>query len=127
MQVVSVAPNSTAAVLAQNQFNKPPAAGDQFFIARVRTTFIGQGSSRLGHLGRFRALGPAGVSYTQFDTSANCGVIPDEITENEAFSGGTIEGNICWEVRSPDAGSLLMFDSPIGSDPAKRVWYRLTP
>lgn len=60
-----------------------------------------------------RTVGPASVGYSTFENSA--GVIPDEITDSEVFNGGSIEGNVGWEIKSVDANSLLMYDKPLFS------------
>ena len=65
-------------------------------------------------LNRLRAVGPSAVSYNAFDDT--CGVIPEEISDADVFPGGTIEGNVCWQVQSPDAASLVMYDDPLVSD-----------
>jgi len=112
--VLGTTPDATAAVLAENQFNDPPEPGSQFFIATVRASYVGDGSeSFLGDF-RLRAVGASAVEYTTFENS--CGVIPNPITSNDVFPGGTIEGNVCWQVRSSDASSLVMYDEPPADD-----------
>ena len=120
--VVSVTPDATAAVMAANQFNDPPAAGRQFFIARVSATYIGAGSARLSASYRLRAVGPAAVSYSTFNDS--CGVIPDELGDPDVFTSGTLTGNVCWSVAAGDAPALVMFDEPLSSN-ATRYFFRL--
>jgi hypothetical protein len=39
--VLSTTPDGTAQVMAENQFNSPPAVGDQFFIATVQAKYTG--------------------------------------------------------------------------------------
>jgi hypothetical protein len=107
--VTSATPNATAQVLAENMFNDPPAAGDQFYMVRVRATYTGAGSQGFDGTYRLRSVGASAVEYTTF--SNDCGVIPDQITPNQVFTGGTIEGNVCWEVKSSDAPSLVMYDN----------------
>jgi hypothetical protein len=114
VRVESITPDATAAVLAENMFNDPPPAGDQFFIARVSATYTGAGSESFGGSFRLRAVGASAVSYSTFEDS--CGVIPDEISSADVFTGGTVSGNVCWQIRSSDAASLLMYDDAIGSD-----------
>ena len=108
MSVVSYSPDATAAVLAENMFNDPPAAGKQFAIVRVRATYTGASSDSFGGSFRLRAVGSSNVSHSTF---ANyCGVIPDEISSATLFPGGTIEGNVCFEVTAADASSLMLYD-----------------
>jgi hypothetical protein len=104
--------------------NDPPAPGFQFFIVRVQATFTGQGSAKAfsGHY-RLRAVGSAGVSYSTFEN--RCGVIPDEVTDAEVFTRGTIAGNECWAVRSADVGSLVMYDDPFLGNDANRKFFAL--
>lgn len=109
VHVEDITPNANAIVANENMFNDPPAAGKQFFIARVSATYTGPGSDRFDGSYRLRAVGNSAVSYSTFENS--CGVIPNEISDTETFTGGTVTGNVCWEVQSSDTGSLVMFDS----------------
>ena len=121
IKVIGTTPDATAQVLAENQFNDPPAAGRQFFMARVRAKYLGSGSDKFDSTFRLRAVGASAVEYTTFDNS--CGVIPNAMPDPEVFPGGTIEGNVCWSVLSTDVGSLLMADKPLLVD--DRVWFGL--
>jgi hypothetical protein len=114
VRVVSTIPDATALVMAENQFNDPPAPGKQFFIVRVRATYVGTGADSFDGTFRLRAVGPSAVSYNAFDDT--CGVIPEEISDSDVFPGGTIEGNVCWQVQPPDAASLVVYDDPLVSD-----------
>lgn len=108
LTVVSTTPYANDVVAAHNQFNDPPAAGRQFYIVRVRAAYVGNRSDSFGASYRLRAVGTSAVSYSTFEDS--CGVIPDEVTSATVFPGGTIEGNVCWSVRSSDVESLVMYD-----------------
>jgi hypothetical protein len=109
--VLSVIPDATNAVLRENQFNHPPKAGNQFFLARIQAKYTGSGSDTFGGSYRLRAVGPSSVGYTTFENSA--GVIPDPLPDSELFSDGVVEGYIGWEIKSSDANSLVMYDNPI--------------
>jgi hypothetical protein len=111
--VVSVTQNATSQVLAKNQFNKPPVAGQQFFIARISATYAGAVSHSFGASFRLRAVGATAVSYSIFQNG--CGVIPDPISDNEVFTSGTVVGNVCWAIQSADASSLVMYDESVVS------------
>ncbi|MFL5818401.1 MAG: hypothetical protein ACJ76L_12480 [Conexibacter sp.] len=123
VRVVSVTPDATAAVLAENMFNEPPAPGWQFYVARVRATYLGADSAAYDGGYRLRAVGDSNVGYRSFIDS--CGVAPDELSDAEVFGGGTIEGNVCWSVRAADAASLVMYDVGEGLDDP-RVYFSLT-
>lgn len=123
MSVVSSLPDGDAEIAAENQFNDAPASGRQFFIVRVRATFTGEGSSGFDGGFRLLAVGDGGNVYSTFEDS--CGVVPDALSSAETFSGGTIEGNICFEVRSTDAPSLRVFDSE--QERPSRPYFRAVP
>ena len=114
VKVISVTPNATAAVLAENQFNDSPAPGRQFFIARVSATYVGVGHSRFDGSYRVRVVGNSGVVLTTFGNS--CGVIPDELPDPDVFPSGNVTGNLCWEVSASDASSLVAVDRPFLMD-----------
>lgn len=98
--------NANEEVEAHNQFNDPPDEGKQFFMARVRLTYEGEGSDTFFAGFRLDAVGDSNVAYHAYE----CGDIPDELPYDEVFKGGTIEGNVCWEIETSDVASLLMFD-----------------
>lgn len=122
--VLDVVPDATNIILRENMFNNPPTAGNQFFLARVRAKYSGEDSDTFGGSYRLRAVGPSSVGYSTFQNSP--GVIPDLLPDSEVFSGGVIEGNIGWEVKSSDASSLVMYDSPISfGDNEDRIYMAL--
>ena len=92
-------------------------------MLRVTATYLGSGSAGFQGSYRLRAVGAASVSYSQFEHS--CGVIPDELSETEVFTGGTITGNACWAIRSSDATSLVLYDDPARSVP-QRLFFALS-
>ena len=134
--VVSVLPDANAVVKAENQSNSPPAAGNQFFLATVSVKYSGEdsGTFKCHHL---KALGPSHVGYAACRSS--CGRIPDGLRFDqllspgtiqvltggtvEEVSRGTIQGNVCWEVPSTDAGELVMSASEL----PEQVYWSLTP
>jgi hypothetical protein len=122
--VLSVTPDANDVVAGENQFNDPPAEGNQFYIARVEVTYLGQGSGDPGFALNFQAVGDRNVGYTTFDDS--CGVIPESgLDAGELFPGGSVEINVCWQVASEDVESLLMYVEPLFSFDAEPVWFAL--
>lgn len=122
--VMSTIPDATNIILQENMFNKQPMAGNQFFLARVQAKYTGAGSATFGGSYRLRAVGPSSVGYSTYENSP--GVIHDPLPDSEVFSGGVIEGNIGWEIKSSDAGSLVMYDNPISfGDSKDRVYMAL--
>jgi hypothetical protein len=97
---------ATEAVLTENQFNEPPAEGNRFVVWRVAVTNLGSEPTQPAIGLSFSSVGPSAVAY---DYEATCGVVPDELSSfRTLYPGGTIEGNLCWEVTDSDAESLLM-------------------
>jgi uncharacterized coiled-coil protein SlyX len=124
VKVVDVIPNATDQVMAENQFNDPPADGHQFFMVRISMTNNGSESASYQRIANFQVVGKSAVAYQTFD--ASCGLIPDELPNAEVFPGGTIEGNVCWSVKTSDAKSLIMFaDSYVTFDEKDRVYFSL--
>lgn len=111
LEVLGSVPDATGAVLAENQFNSPPPPGEVFSIARVRATRTAAGSDSFGGSYRLRVVGSAAVVYTTFEHS--CGVIPDELPSAQVFTGGAVEGNVCWSVPAGEVSSLVLVDSPV--------------
>ncbi len=109
ISVVSYTPDATTAVLAENMFNDPPAAGNVFSITRVTALKGGASPGSFGGSYRLRAVGSSNVSYSTFDNW--CGVIPGPLSSTDVFPGGSITGNVCWEVPTGDAATLVMFDA----------------
>jgi hypothetical protein len=110
LRVISVTPNANKAIQAENPFNIPPKAGHQFFIARIEAKYTGRGSSHFDGYYRLRTVGSQAVAYSTFENP--CGIIPDELPDPEVFTGGVINGNVCWEIRAGEGASLVMFDEP---------------
>ena len=122
--VVDVVPDASDQVMAENQFNDPPAEGRQFFLVTVAlTNNSDEPASPLSVVG-FSAVGESAVSYESFEDS--CGVVPGELSISEVFPGGTTEGAICWSVRTEDVESLVMYtDSYVTFDNEDRVYFAL--
>ena len=122
--VLGVQPDATSAVLAAYQFNDAPEEGNQFFIVTVRAKYLGPDSTRFSGSLRLRSLGDSGVVYTTFQN--RCGVVPDVLPDPELFTNGMVEGNVCWQITSSDANSLVMFKDPSGfSFEGGRAWFAL--
>ena len=124
VSVLSVTPNANDVVAAENQFNDPPADGNQFFLARVSVTYNGSATGNPGIELNFQAVGAKSTSYTVFNNP--CGVYPDQnYPVTELFGGGSAEFNVCWQIDSDDADSLEMYVEPSFSYNAEPVWFSL--
>lgn len=109
IQVDSVTPDGTQAVLDQNSFNEVPEAGRQFFIATITGTNNGTVADTFDGNFRLRVRGADGAVYTAFGDA--CGVTPNEWDEDiEVAPGQSITGNLCWSIPSDQVANLRMFD-----------------
>lgn len=99
----------TRDVMAENEFNDPPARGREFVLAKVRATREAgdKGLQNLRQVVQLLAIGDRRVAY---DPERDwCGVVPDELdVQAEVAVGGTIEGHVCWSVVDSDVDSLVM-------------------
>ena len=106
--VIGTRPDSTAAVLAENQFNDPPVEGREFVIIETELTYVGTTSSIVFADTDFSAVGAGGITYGS-NSDDWCGVIPDKLNEfTEVFTGGTLSGNLCYSVPTEDIDSLVL-------------------
>jgi hypothetical protein len=93
-------------VIAENEFQEPPAEGNQCALVSISITFVGEGSGNPFELS-FQTVGDEAVSYQVF--GGNCLIIPDALPLAEVFEGGVLTGNIAFEIASTDADSLVLF------------------
>lgn len=122
LKVDSITPDATAIVMAENMFNEAPAPGRQFFIATVTVTNVSSGDTRFRDAD-LRSVGSLNIPYTTFTNS--CGVIPNSFlfAGSEAFPGGSLTRNVCWQVSTGEAGNLQMFHEPLFG--GSRVFFAL--
>ena len=125
--VLSVTPNANKRIAEHAYSYQGPKEEHQFFIARLAIVRIGEGSAE--RPSGMKAVGGSNVAYSSYCRNS----LPDELRYPEVFPGGSVEGNICFEVRSTDVGSLVMFYDPrsrqggtIYRHPADRRYFALT-
>ena len=124
LQVVDVLPDATDQVLAENQFNEPPAPGETFVFVRIEATYTGSDTGTPWVDLNFNVVGDLNLGYSQ--STNTCGVIPDEGYEApELFEGGTTEFNACWSVPEDEVSSLVMYVEEGFSFEDERVWFSL--
>ena len=126
MKVNSATIDADAAVEAVtdqygNPMNSSPPAGAQYTLVNVSMTYTGTGSRSLpGYLDlAVLAVGAGNVGYTVD------GCTPPPLDLGSDFtpvsSGQTVTGNLCFEIASDDAASLLLQGQGIGLP----VWFAL--
>jgi hypothetical protein len=124
LTVDSVNPAADELILSENTFNEPPDPGYQFFMVTLSMTYDGAESAQPSSELSFKAVGASNVAYDEF--SPGCGVVPLDLSlAGEVFTGGTIEGNVCFAVKSEDASSVVMYVEPFFSMDDLRTWFSL--
>ena len=89
--------------------NDPPAES-QFFLARIQVTNTGDESSDFNTRRRLATIGSEERRYDAFFD--RCGRLEDEFVHNKVLeTGETLEGDVCWEIATSDADSLVMIVS----------------
>ena len=107
IQVLSFTPDATEMVMAENPSQDRPRAGHQYAMVRVLATYEGEVEpARLGESVVFEAVDDGNVTY---DLDDECLIYPNELDQfNDVYVGGSIEGNLCWEVSTATVDSLLL-------------------
>jgi hypothetical protein len=124
VEVLDAQPDATDLVVASDFFNEPPEAGNQYYLARVRVTYTGETRDTPGFDLYFRATGESEVEYNTADNS--CGWVPDnQASASELFPGGTVDYNVCWQVASADAESLVMVVESFSAPDPEPAWFSL--
>ena len=124
ISVAEVDTDAADTILAENQFNDPPAAGHSFVMVTIEATFEGAEASDPWFDVRNKALGDSRVAYEGFD--AYCGVIPDDFTNvGEVQPGETVFANFCWSVADEDIENLILILEDSGSFDEGRLFYAL--
>lgn len=108
--VLDFNPHAWPVVLAENQFNDPPAPGNRMVIVRVAVTnAAAQDEPAWISEAGFYLVGSHNVSYSTFGGQSSCGVIPDDLAE-ELFRGGTAEGNVCFQIPDDEIDLRLLYE-----------------
>ena len=112
---------------------KIPSAGAEFLMVYIEETYTGRGSSDTLNFGPgFDAVGRHNVVYVHENRSNACGPgsgplpEPDLQPYNRSHridSGQTVAGNICFEIATNDASSLLLYVRSY--TPPLVVWFSL--
>lgn len=118
--VLELYPHSWNAIRQANMFNEPPGSGMQFFMATVKTRFVGPDSASSMFEVNMEALGSRNTVYRE-----GCGVLPNALPMAELFTGGEETGNVCWEIGNEEAGLLIMRVSTGYLARESVVWFSL--
>jgi hypothetical protein len=112
--VSGVTPDAWSGIHDAVPSNKGPAPNLQLFMLRVQATYTGTGSALFSEL----RLGLVGPSSTYDQINNACRLIPDPLLPTLVSEGGIVRGNVCFAVRTSDAGSLAVYDT-LTAEPAR--------
>jgi hypothetical protein len=108
--VLDFNPDAWPVVLAENQFNDPPAPGNRMVIVRIAVSNVGADKEPAWiSSADFYFVGSHNVLYSTFGEESRCGVIPDELGE-ELFRGGYAEGNVCFQIPVDETNLRLLYE-----------------
>lgn len=109
VKVLNVNRDAWKRIYAENDHNKPARKGSVFVLVRVAVTKLKDVTDANELMtDDFGVVGRSNVGYDSAG-SGYCGVFPDQLDTSEAFVGGRVEGNLCWQVKSKDVASLLLY------------------
>lgn len=107
----SVTLAATDAVVAANQFNKPPAAGSEYVLVNYSTTYIGDDAD--GQMPAFVSVEYVTAEGTTVNKLDNYAVAPEPIdTMSTLYKDGTAKGNMVIEVPTATAGQGVLAVRP---------------
>jgi hypothetical protein len=106
-------------IQAENQFNAPPAAGRQFVMFHVTTTYAGTDTANAGFDLNWAVVGSLGNTFGG-SMDDYCGVIPEDLDNaGELFAGATAEGNVCVSVDAAQIdGATIQVEQFLADDSA---------
>jgi hypothetical protein len=105
--------------------NSPPPAGAQYTLVNVSMTYLGGGTTSLPGYFQFGVLtvGSGNAGYDVY------GCQPPPLDLNSDFtpvsSGQTVTGNLCFQIASNDAGTLLLTAHGLTGNAEVPVWFAL--
>jgi hypothetical protein len=104
--------------------NSPPRAGAQYTLVNVSLTFVGGGSSNLRDYLFDHELDAEGVHNAPYRSTGCVPPPPDPNLVGDVFSGQTVVGDLCYQIASNDADSLMLtaFEE---SENGRIVWFAL--
>jgi len=108
MRATALAVNFDAAdeLIAEDDFIDPPSAGNRYVLIDLRVEHTGEDEETLSVSGGdFELTGSRNLVYDNFDHG--CGFYSGEI-DGEMFPGGSLEGQVCFEVPQDESGLILI-------------------
>jgi hypothetical protein len=108
--VLDLNPDAWPVVLAENQFNDPPAPGNRMVIIRVGVTNVSvEDEPGAIFSSLFYFTGSRNIVYSTFGELSRCGLIPDELY-GKLYRGSYVEGNICFQIPVDETDLRLLYE-----------------
>jgi hypothetical protein len=125
VSVVSVTPNANEIVTADG-FSEPPTPGNQYFMAAITVTYVGDSTGNPSFELNPQAVGASNVGYTTFNNMCGYGTLEESLLlATELFAGGSGEYTVCWQIAIEDVDSLVMYVESNVQFNADPVWFSL--
>jgi hypothetical protein len=125
IEVIAVEADATDLIVTNDSFNDPPATGNQFYMVTVSVTNEGEETVTPWWDLQFEAVGDQAIGYNEGTNS--CGYIPNGAYDApEIAPGESTEFNVCWQVPSDEADSLVMYVDT-GYSNEFRTWFTIQP
>jgi len=106
LTILELARNAWPKIHKANMFNEEPGEGMEYVIAVIKVGYLGNpDATKKVSSWDFRIVGDQGVIYK------SAPVVLDDKLDAELFGGGTIEGELAFEVASDERGLILIYDS----------------
>lgn len=104
LQVLGFTPDATDQIMTAYDYNDPPPAGSAFTLVSVALGYFGVEDPKSSFSPMIAAVGSTGD-----DLSSTCGSIPDDLLSfRDMFSGGVLQGNLCFVTTEADRDGLQL-------------------
>jgi hypothetical protein len=106
--------------------NPPPRAGWQYTLVNLTMTYGGSGSSAPSSLlDSPEQMWAEGRGYTIYPPDSCQPPQPDIGSAGRLSSGESTTGNLCYEIHSKDAGTLMLSGQAMKGKVLRTVWFAL--
>ena len=128
IQIIEADMDAWPEIMAENQFNDPPAPGYRFVMWNIAVRNVRGSSDASERISdrSFKLVGSRGVQYQTHREENRCGVIPDELSEH-LYLGGYATGNVCFAIPTNETGLTFLYDTyhddPNGGNIKVEVWF----
>jgi hypothetical protein len=118
--VMGVTPDAWSVIHSAVPSSLQPASDQRDLLVQLQAVYTGQGT---GVFSAMRLSLVSGIQTTYDQLRNGCGIVPDMVPPNLVTPGGSVRGNVCFQVRASDLDSLVLFDNqPAEND---RVYFSL--